>query len=180
MSCGVVIRVLRERWLPVAGEGDGQAAGTEARIRERFPAAEVEVTPAGELAVKVAAAELLSLCRYLRDEEGFNYLSSLSGVDYREKLQVVLHLFAVDVAGVTTGKAVVRTDVPANEPRVPSVTEVWPTANWHEREAFDLLGIQFEDHPDLRRILLGEDFEGHPLRKDYAHNHPPRAEVKRE
>jgi NADH-quinone oxidoreductase subunit C len=118
---------------------------------------------------------LLAASVRLRDEFGCDYLSCLSGVDYPEFIEVVYHLFSVADPAV---RVVLKTRAP-KEPegdcRVPSVTPVWPGANWHEREAHDLLGVAFDGHPDLRRILLPEDFAGgHPLRKDYRDQRPPK------
>jgi NADH-quinone oxidoreductase subunit C len=106
------------------------------------------------------------VCRYLRDDERmkFDYLSCLSGVDYNDgKLGVVYHLASV----ILNHKIVLKAICTKENPHVQSVADVWGTANWHEREAFDLIGIVFDGHPDLRRILLPYDWEGHPLRKDY-------------
>jgi NADH-quinone oxidoreductase subunit C len=80
------------------------------------------------------------------------------------KLGVVYHLHSTSL----DHKIVLKTEVTAESPHAASVESVWKTANWHEREAFDLFGIVFDGHPDLRRILLPDDWEGHPLRKDYA------------
>ncbi|MEW6061766.1 MAG: NADH-quinone oxidoreductase subunit C [Bacteroidota bacterium] len=93
----------------------------------------------------------------------FDYLMCLSGVDYKGKLGVVYHLFSM----THRHKIVLKVEVPTDSPNVPSVESIWKAANWHEREAFDLFGIHFVGHPDLRRILLPYDWEGHPLRKDY-------------
>lgn len=93
----------------------------------------------------------------------FDYLMCLSGVDYKGKLGVVYHLFSM----THKHKFVLKVEVPTDAPNVPSVESIWKTANWHEREAFDLFGINFVGHPDLRRILLPYDWEGYPLRKDY-------------
>jgi NADH-quinone oxidoreductase subunit C len=88
----------------------------------------------------------------------------LSGVDQgKETLGVVYHLSSM----THLHKITIRTDVPASGPRVPTVSDIWPTANWHEREAWDLFGIHFMNHPDPRRILLPDDYPGHPLRKDF-------------
>jgi NADH-quinone oxidoreductase subunit C len=88
----------------------------------------------------------------------------LSGVDYaKDVLGVVYHLCSMTKRHKITLKA----DVPAADPRLPSVVSVWPSAGWHEREAYDMFGILFTGHPDLRRILLPEDYPGHPLRKDF-------------
>jgi len=103
---------------------------------------------------------------YLRDAESlqFESLSCLSGVDYnKDSLAVVYHLYSFAL----NQKLVVKVLVTKEKPDVDSVTDVWATAEWHEREAFDLFGINFLNHPDLRRILLPEDWEGFPLRKDY-------------
>jgi NADH-quinone oxidoreductase subunit C len=103
---------------------------------------------------------------FLRDEENlqFDFLSSLSGVDYDEdNLAVVYNLYSF----VHKHKMMIKIVIPKSEPNVNTVSDVWATANWHEREAYDLFGINFEGHPDLRRILLPDDWEGYPLRKDY-------------
>jgi NADH-quinone oxidoreductase subunit C len=102
---------------------------------------------------------------FLRDNEelSLNYLRNLSGVDYETHMEVVVYLISLDKKQDYCVK--VRTD--RNEPSVPSVTPVWETANWQEREVYDLLGIDFPGHPDMRRIMLPDDWVGHPLRKDY-------------
>lgn len=113
----------------------------------------------------VEAAHLLEVARALRDEAGYDLLSSVTGVDYLPdgKMEVVYHAFQ------TTGGPVMnfKVQVPRDAAVVPSVVSIWPGAEFQEREAWDLLGIHFEGHPDLRRILMWEGFEGHPLRKDW-------------
>ncbi len=94
----------------------------------------------------------------------FDYLMSLSGVDFNDgNIGVVYHLSSMG----KRHKIVLKVKVSKDKPEVPSVEPVWKTANWHEREAFDLFGLVFLDHPDLRRILLPDDWDGYPLRKDY-------------
>lgn len=114
----------------------------------------------------VSADKIDEICYYLRDLEDFQFdsLSCLSGVDYGDgKLGVTYHLFSY----AKRHKVILKVIVPADIPDVKTVSEVWQTANWHEREAYDMIGIKFEGHKDLRRILLEEDWEGHPLRKDF-------------
>ncbi len=115
--------------------------------------------------IKIQPEKILNVAQFLMNDERlrFDYLSCLSGVDYKGKLGVVYHLFSM----IHKHKIVLKVEVPTESPNVPSVESVWKTANWHEREAFDLYGINFTGHPDLRRILLPDDWEGHPLRKDY-------------
>lgn len=96
-------------------------------------------------------------------ELSFDFLASVTGVDLTDRLQCVYHLFSYR----HHHSLVVKTDVPYDDVSVPSVVDVWPAANWLEREQFDLLGLRFDGHPDLRRIMLPEDWVGHPLRKDY-------------
>jgi len=113
----------------------------------------------------IAADQLLNFATRLRDEFGYDYLSSVTGVDYlpEEKMEVVYHAYRS--AG---GPALVyKVQVPRDNPVVPSLVSVYPGAEFQEREAWDLLGIRFSDHPDLRRILTWEGFAGHPLRKDW-------------
>ncbi|MBB6691742.1 NADH-quinone oxidoreductase subunit C, partial [Cohnella xylanilytica] len=97
-------------------------------------------------------------------ELNVNYLRNVAGVDHETHMEVVYHLLSLDSGHVYAAK--VRTDRAA--PSVPSATPVWETANWNEREIYDLLGIEFPGHPDLRRIMMPDDWVGHPLRKDYV------------
>lgn len=116
---------------------------------------------------------LPAVCQVLRDHEKlyFDFLSCISAVDdgvAAGTFTVVYHLASIPYNYQLTLKVVVQNDRRLdNLPVVPSVSSVWRTADWHEREAFDLMGIYFDGHPDLRRILLPEDWEGYPLRKDY-------------
>ncbi|MBO8137737.1 MAG: NADH-quinone oxidoreductase subunit C [Desulfotomaculum sp.] len=99
----------------------------------------------------------------LRDEYEFNYLTDETAVDYGDYFEVIYNLSRVPQGDIL----MVKTKVDKEKAEVPSVFEVWPGAIWFEREIFDLLGIKFTNHPDLRRILLDDSFEGHPLRKDF-------------
>jgi NADH-quinone oxidoreductase subunit C len=127
----------------------------------------------GELTVEVQSFDLGSTCEKLRDALGFEQLIDLCGVDYaaygdhpREgpRFAVVIHLLSMK----HNRRLRVRTFCPDDEfPVVSSLVEVWPSANWFEREAFDLYGLMFEGHPDLRRILTDYGFVGHPFRKDF-------------
>ena len=133
------------------------------RIEQKFPGAVQEAVPE---AATIDPAKLVDVCAYLRDDPDlqFSFLSSLTGVDRLDTLEVVYHLTSIHHNSMTALK--VRTNDREN-PIVPSVISVWPGANLQEREAYDLLGIYFEGHPDLRRIFLWEGFAGYPLRKDY-------------
>ena len=138
------------------------------RLQAAFPDAIVEAKAEGvvEPSVKVAPAKFREVALALRGDPDlkFDYLMCLSGVDLgKDTLGVVYHLSSME----HRHKLTVRVDVPAAEPLVPTVSDIWQTANWHEREAYDLVGVVFANHPDLRRILLPEDYPGHPLRKDF-------------
>jgi NADH-quinone oxidoreductase subunit C len=116
--------------------------------------------------ITVAPDRVDEIARVLRDDENFRFdtLMCLSGVDYGGgTLGVVYHLHSIRKGH----KITLKVRVPAGNPHVRSVEAVWKTANWHEREAYDLIGIVFDGHPDLRRILMPYDWEGHPLRKDF-------------
>jgi NADH-quinone oxidoreductase subunit C len=127
----------------------------------------------GEITVEVPAAGWRSTCERLRDEAGFEQLTDLCGVDYSaygdrpregKRFAVVAHLLSVK----NNVRLRVRAFCPDDEfPMVASLVDVWPACNWFEREAFDLFGIVFEGHPDLRRILTDYGFVGHPFRKDF-------------
>ncbi len=124
-------------------------------------------------ALVVHRGKLAEVCLFLRDHEEtyFDFLSCISAVDNGVEagsFSVVYHLASIPHQHQLTIKVTVDNDRRLdNLPVVPTVTGVWRTADWHEREAFDLMGVYFEGHPDLRRILLPEDWEGYPLRKDY-------------
>ena len=133
------------------------------RIEQKFPGAVVDAQP--EAAV-IGASRMVEVAKHLRDdpELRFEFLSSVTAVDRLEYFEVVYHLTSIRLNIMTTLK--VQTHERDN-PVVPSVTPVWPGANLQEREAYDLMGIYFEGHPDLRRIFLWDGFAGHPLRKDW-------------
>jgi len=117
--------------------------------------------------VLVQAESWVAVAQFLRDDDRcwFDQLSSLSGVDLpaENRMAVVIHLNSVLKNHFLT----LRCEMPREAPELPSLSAVWRAADWHEREAYDLLGIRFTGHPDLRRMLLPADWEGHPLRKDY-------------
>jgi NADH-quinone oxidoreductase subunit C len=115
--------------------------------------------------VIIKADHWFAAAQYLRDEQTlqFNYLRNLSGVDQETHFEVVYHLLSLDFVHEVCVKVKTERDSAA----VPSVTPVWATADWNEREVYDLLGVDFPGHPDLRRIMMPDDWVGHPLRKDY-------------
>ena len=116
--------------------------------------------------ILVSTDKLFDICHTLRDDEEFlfDYLMSLSGMDLEENVGVVYHLYSMKLKH----KLVLKVTAPKTNPKVPSVEKIWKTADWHEREAYDLMGVQFEGHHNLIRILCPYDWEGHPLRKDYV------------
>jgi NADH-quinone oxidoreductase subunit C len=122
----------------------------------------------GELTILVAADHIGAVCRYCRDSKGleYNFLSDVAGVDYypqEPRFAVSYHLYSM----VHNRSLRLKVYLPGDKPELPSVTEVYPAANWSEREIFDLFGVVFSGHPDLRRLLMPDGWDGHPLRKDY-------------
>ncbi len=113
-----------------------------------------------------AADSLLEICRFLRNDErlAMDHLELLGGVDYKDRMEVVYVLYSMRHRHRYT----LKVRLPREKPVVHTVESVWAVANWHEREAYDMFGIEFEGHSDLRRILCPDDWEGHPLRKDYV------------
>jgi NADH-quinone oxidoreductase subunit C len=119
-----------------------------------------------ELTLDIAPPKIASICGFLKYDQTFVRLSSVTAVDRypaEPRFEVVYHLHAVDRNERIRLKCRVR----GEDPVIESVTSVWRAANWYEREVFDLFGIHFLNHPDLRRIMMPDDWEGHPLRKDY-------------
>lgn len=122
----------------------------------------------GELTVLVPREHLLPLAHFLAGDAdlAFTYLSDVTAVDRfpgEPRFELNYHLLSIPKRNSLR----LRVRLPGDTPVTESVMPVWPTANWHEREIFDLFGIRFEGHPNLRRMLLPDDWEGHPLRKDY-------------
>lgn len=150
-------------------------------IREQYPEVNIVSKADGWLEVNVDPNQATQFFSFVKEtpELAFDYLSDLTAVDYEDKgFQVVYHLIAIGTKATNVGrKLVVKIDVPRDKPHVPTSVNVWPTANFHEREVYDMFGVIFDDHPDLRRILMREDWVGHPLRKDYVDERPPRPRV---
>lgn len=131
------------------------------RFGERILEADLEAT---DPHIRIAAADWPDLARFLCEDCGLDYLSCLSAIDRGDDLEAIYHLERMDADRLGIA---VRIAVSRDDPRIPSVEKIWRTADWHEREAFDLMGIVFSGHHNLVRILCAEDWEGHPLRKDY-------------
>lgn len=121
----------------------------------------------GHEMIEISADELLAVSECLRDDGPFELLLSVSGMDMKEYRESVIHLYSLESHQTIAMKT--RCD---EQDHVPSVMPIWPAADWHEREAYDLMGIHYDGHPDLRRILMPVDWVGHPLRKDYVENDP--------
>lgn len=162
------------------------AAEIVARLEERFPGKiKAKNLEAIDPFVVVDVENLVEVCRFLKHDEAlaFDLLHDISGVDYLEPdakkapkagfdphLEVVYHLQSFKHAHRLTLKLLLprwKNDQKGQLPEAPSLTNLYGSADWHEREVFDLLGVHFVGHPSLTRILLSEDWEGHPLRKDY-------------
>jgi NADH-quinone oxidoreductase subunit C len=120
----------------------------------------------GETTYIADPAQIVALCRYLKDEEKYVRLSGLTAVDWypaEPRFEVVYHLHSIE----RNQRIRIKCKVQGDNPAIDSVYSVWRAADWHEREIFDLFGISFRNHPNLVRILMPLDWEGHPLRKDY-------------
>jgi NADH-quinone oxidoreductase subunit C len=139
-------------------------------IRERFPSEVKEIKEfRDQVSLIIKKDRVKEIMEYLHDtpELCFSYLRDICGVDYlgrkEPRFEVVYQLFSISHRHLIR----IRAEVPEDDPVIDSVVSIWDGANWHERECYDMFGIQFKGHPDLRRILMPEDWEGYPLRKDY-------------
>jgi len=179
-SCGVSVAPRdaachpSPRFIPVASYGvfsqdfikmTKQLTGSEVakRIGEQLPRAVVGFDGS---AILVKSESILEVCRFLNKTAGldFDYLINLTGVDYLDYLEVVYHLASLK----HNHMLILKTRCYEREqPTVPSVTTIWQGADFQEREIYDLLGVRFEGHPNMKRIFLWEGFKGHPLRRDY-------------
>lgn len=147
------------------------------KVQEQYPDAILDISDArGELTITVRKDDIYELMEFLKNDSEltYNFLADVTAVDYSlmedalmkydyARFVVVYHLLS------TEKKERLRVKVPVHEKElsIPSMTSIWKVANWLEREVYDMFGITFENHPDLRRILMPDDYEGHPLRKDY-------------
>jgi len=140
-------------------------------VNQELPGAILDAKPAfGELTLSIAPAQIVHVCRVLKGSAGFERLSGVTTVDWwpREPRFEVLYLLH-SIRKNARLRLSVRL---AEDEEIDSVCSVWRGANWYEREVFDLFGIQFRNHPNLERIMMPADWEGHPLRKDYpVHGH---------
>ncbi len=122
----------------------------------------------GEQTLVVAADKIVEVAEFVRSTPGleYNYLSDISGIDYypeEPRIGVCYHLLSL----TSTRRLRLKVRWTDGDPAVPSVTGIWESANWEEREAYDMFGVEFAKHPDLRRILMPDDWDGHPQRRDY-------------
>lgn len=136
-------------------------------LRERMPAALVSDKEfRGEISVTIVPEAIKDVCRFCRDELGFDYLIDISSVDHfgeEPRYEMVYELCILSEGVHLRLKAKVSED----NPEVATVSDIWPTADWHEREVYDMMGLRFAGHPDLRRILMWEGYPHYPLRKDF-------------
>ncbi len=141
-------------------------------VQAKFPEAVIEVSDfRGDLAITVRRERIADICQFLLSSAGgeYNMMMDICGVDYlgqEPRFEVVYHLYSLK----SRHRVRIKVRVPENDPTIPTVTHLWKAADWFERETYDLYGIIFQGHPDLRRLLTHDDFEGHALRKDYPVN----------
>lgn len=145
------------------------------KVRAAYPdAIEAIVDFRGERTLVIRPERIVEVCRLLRDDQDllFNFLADLSAVDYwPEEMRFAVNYHVLSLPH--NQRIRLKVFVNREDPVVPSVVGVYPAANWYERECYDMFGIRFEGHPDLRRILMPADWEGHPLRRDYPLGYEP-------
>lgn len=148
------------------------------KLRDKFASSILEVKEfRGEVTVTVRKEDIVALCKFLKEELRYNLLTDVTAVDYLGKdprFMVVYNLYSIP----NKDRLRIKAPVTEGECTIDTVCGVWTTANWLEREAYDLMGIIFKNHPDLRRIMMTDDWVGHPLRKDYPLQGPDREPYK--
>lgn len=153
-----------------AEEAQAPPAGEFGQLIESkgFSVKHLGVDAKGNEMVELSADDLLAVAKFLRDDARacLDLLVSVSGVDWKDRLEAVYHVYS------TESYKTLAIKVTAVNEHIPSVMPVWPAADWHERETYDLYGIIFDGHPNLERILMPSDWIGHPLRKDYKVEDP--------
>ncbi len=137
------------------------------KIKEKFPDAVLETKEfRGETSVSILPTALRDVLGFCKSELGYDYLIDITSVDHFEtepRWEIVYELYSM----ATHGHLRVKIQLPEDEAEAPTVSDLWPTADWHEREIFDMMGIRFANHPDLRRILMWDGYPYYPLRKDF-------------
>lgn len=149
------------------------------KLREKYAASIIDVVEfRGEVTVTVKRDDIIPVLSFLKQSLQYNLLTDVTAVDYlgkkEERFMMVYQLYSIP----NKDRLRIKAAVSESDCRIQSATQVWQTANWLEREVYDLFGITFENHPDLRRILMTDDWEGHPLRKDYPLQGPGREPYK--
>ena len=149
------------------------------KLKEKYANSIIDIVKfRGEVTVTVKREDIIPVLSFLKQSLQFNLLTDETAVDYlgrkEERFMMVYQLYSIP----NKDSLRIKTPVPEADCRIQSATQVWGTANWLEREVFDLFGIIFDNHPDLRRILMTPDWEGHPLRKDYPLQGPGRETYK--
>lgn len=139
------------------------------KLKEKFPKSEFEFSEfRDELSIKLNKENILSFCRFLKEDTDLEFLlcEDITAVDWakrKDRFTVVYHIFSLK----NKFRLVLKSDVDESDCSIDSVSSVWKTSNWQERECYDMYGIKFNNHPDMRRIYMPEEFEYHPLRKDF-------------
>ena len=141
------------------------------QIESKFPGAQITIEGTSLIVPK---ERWIEVAKFLKNdpEYSLDYLSSVTGTDYKDYLEAVYHLYSIEKK---EGPLVIKVRTDVEKSLLPSVTPIWRSAEFQEREAYDLVGIHFEGHPDLRRILMWEGFAHHPLRKDYVQDDQDRS-----
>lgn len=149
------------------------------KLREKYAASIIDVVEfRGEVTVTVKRDDIIPVLSFLKQSLQYNLLTDVTAVDYlgkkEDRFMMVYQLYSIP----NKDRLRIKAAVSEGDCRIQSATQVWQTANWLEREVYDLFGITFDNHPDLRRILMTDDWEGHPLRKDYPLQGPGREPYK--
>ena len=136
-------------------------------LQEKFSGKVFEADPDNPDGIRIHPPDLPEVAAFLKTEPSlnFNYLFFISAIDRLESLEALHHLYSMGEGH----HVIIKTSLDRKTPVLDSLTSLWPGAEWHEREVYDLFGVRFNGHPDLRRILLPEDWEGHPMLRDFTH-----------
>jgi NADH-quinone oxidoreductase subunit C len=139
------------------------------KLKEQFPELDFEITEfRNELTISSPSSSIVDLCKYLKTEPELEYLlcEDITAIDWatrKDRFTIVYHIYSL----INNSRLRLKSNIDALDCKIDTVSTVWEAANWHERETFDMYGIEFNGHPDLRRMYMPEDFEYHPLRKDF-------------